>query len=125
MRRFRKPRCPYCGAKLNFAKTWILRRRGEYICPKCGGLSNVRLDPLIYGLGFLVILTGAMFFAAGLFLDFGTAVWTLPGALIPFLLFYLVCAFFVRLRKPAPPRVPPPPAGRRSGATLRDMPPPR
>lgn len=125
LKRFRKPRCPYCGDKLNYVKTWVLRRRGEYICPKCGGLSNVHLDPLIFGLGFLAIIIGAAFFVVGLVFGSNLALITLPGILVPFLLFFLVSVFLVRLKKPAPPRPQPSPPARRTGANLRDMPPTR
>ena len=101
MKRFRMPRCPYCGDRLNAAQAWALRRRGEYICPRCGGLSNVVLDPLLRGLGSLAVLLAAAFFTAGLFLGLEHAPWVLSGVLLPFLAFYAVCVFLVRLRKPA------------------------
>lgn len=124
MRRFRKPKCPYCGDSLNFAKTWVIKRRGEYICPKCGGLSNIHLDPLVYGLGFLAIVIGAAFFAVGLVFSSSLAVVTILGILVPFLVFFLISVFLVRLKKPASPRPRPnaqPP--RRPAANLRDTPP--
>lgn len=108
--RMRKPKCPYCGDRLNYAKTWTLKRRGEYICPKCGGLSNVRLDPLLYRIGIAALAAEAGFFAAGWFAGpFGSAVWTVPGIILPAALFFLVSVFFVRLKKPAPPRPHPEP----------------
>ena len=111
--RMRTPRCPYCGAKLNYAKAWTLKRRGEYICPKCGGLANVRLDPLLYRLGVLAVLAGAGFFVAGwLSSSAGSVVWTVPGVVLPTVLFFLVSVFFVRLKKPAPARVQRAPAPR-------------
>lgn len=106
--RLRKPKCPYCGTKLNYAKTWALKRRGEYICPKCGGLSNVRLDPLLYRIGILAILIGAVFCAVGWLSGSSSILWAVPGTIVPTVLFFLISAFFVRLKKPAPPR---PPAG--------------
>ena len=111
----RKPKCPYCGDELNYAKTWTLKRRGEYICPKCGGLSNVRLDPLLYRIGILALVAEVCFFAAGWFFrSFGSVFWTVPGILLPSALFFLVSVFFVRLKKPALRR--PHPAPRSPGA---------
>ena len=112
MRRFRKPKCPYCGGKLNYAQSWTMKRRGEYICPKCGGISNVVLDPLIYGLGFLTVLSGAIFFIVGLAMSIQYAKITLGGIFAVFLLLFLVAPFLVRLRKPGPPKRPPQPRGR-------------
>ncbi len=104
MRRFRKPRCPYCGSRLNYAQAWVLRRRGEYICPKCGGLSNVVLDPGIYGFAFLAFLFSLGFFIPGMFLGGSSFLWAIPGTFFPFFLFFLFSVFCVRLRKPAPRR---------------------
>jgi DNA-directed RNA polymerase subunit RPC12/RpoP len=104
MKRFRKPRCPYCGDRLNYAKAWVLKRRGEYICPKCGGLCNVALDSKAYGLGFFAIVLGAAFFLVGLVFDSSLAVVTLSGIFAVFLLFFLISPLLVRLRKPAPPK---------------------
>ncbi len=112
--RLRKPKCPYCGTKLNYAKTWALKRRGEYICPKCGGLSNVRLDPLLYRFGILAILIGAVFCAAGWLSGSSSIFWTVPGTIVPTVLFFLVSVFFVRLKRPTPPR---PPAGSAPGGS--------
>lgn len=103
--RARKPRCPYCGAKQNYVKSWMLKRRGEFICPKCGGLSNVRLDPLLYRIGILALVISAGFFVAGWIAgSLVSAIWAVPGTVLPILLFFLVSVFFVRLKKPAPPR---------------------
>lgn len=96
--------CPYCGEKLNYAKAWTLRRRGEYICPKCGGLSNVHLDRSLYTGGLFVVLAGLVLFVLGLVFDSSLAPITLGGILVFFLAFFLVSPLFVRLRRPAPPK---------------------
>ncbi len=100
MRAFRRPRCPYCGDRLNAAQTWALRRRGEYICPKCGGLSNVATDPRLRALGYLAVLAGAALFTAGFFLPEDDLLTLLAGVLLPFLIFYLACFGMIRLKRP-------------------------
>ena len=102
-KRLRTPVCPYCGNRLNYVKAWVLKRRGEYICPKCGGLSNVALDPLVRGAGALAFLAGAVFCLLGcvfseLFLI------SLAGIACAGLVFAFLAPLFVRLRKPKPPR---------------------
>lgn len=111
MRKFRKPRCPYCGKKIGLASAWALRTQGEYLCPKCGGISNIVLDPGIYLLAFAAILVSAVFFTLALLNFVAFDLWLLLLVLLPFLLFYLISAFLVRLRKP-PARKGPPPPGR-------------
>lgn len=109
MKKFRKPRCPYCGKKIGLANAWALRTQGEYLCPKCGGISNIVLDPGIYLLAFAAILVSAVFFTLALlnFLTFD--LWLLLLVLLPFLLFYLISVFLVRLRKPPARKGPPAP----------------
>ena len=51
-KKFRKAQCPYCGKTINPLKSWLLKNQGEYICKKCGGRSNIVLDPAIYMLAF-------------------------------------------------------------------------
>lgn len=112
MKRSQKLKCPYCGEKLNYAKAWTMKRRGEYICRKCGGLSNVQLASPIYTIGFFAIVAGLAFFVIGLIFGSSLAPITLSGIVLVFLLFFLVSPFFVRLRKPAPPKTPQPPQRR-------------
>ena len=48
MQYFGVPRCPYCKKRVNLIRTWSLKRQGEYRCPRCGGISNIFLSPLVY-----------------------------------------------------------------------------
>ena len=48
MQYFGIPTCPYCKKHVNLVRTWRLKREGEYKCPRCGGISNIYLSPLVY-----------------------------------------------------------------------------
>ena len=100
MSKFRKPRCPYCGNKIGFFHTMMLKSQGEYLCPKCSGISNIVLDWLLYRLAFFAILTSAVFFLLGLIDLLPLDLWLILLVLLPFLLFYLISVFLVRLTKP-------------------------
>lgn len=106
MRRLRMPVCPYCGRRLNYFQSWALKRHGEYICQKCGGLSNVKLDPLVHGVGFLAVVIGLTFFTVGFAFGLDAAVPALTGIAGTGLVFLLLAPFFVRLRKPSSPKRP-------------------
>jgi membrane protein implicated in regulation of membrane protease activity len=95
---------------VGLAKTWALKTQGEYRCPKCGGISNIVLDRLLYLFAFLAILVSAIFFAVGFIGLLSLDIWLLLLVLLPFLLFYLISVFLVRLKKPAvrKRRAPPP-----------------
>ena len=70
MQYFGVPRCPYCKKRVNLIRTWSLKRQGEYQCPRCGGISNVFLSPLIYVLALLAVFSsGAIYFFHKFVLD--------------------------------------------------------
>lgn len=101
MKRFGLPQCPYCEKKVNPLYAWYLRTQGEYICPKCGGVSNIVLDPLVKVLGVAAILLGVVFFIVAM-VDQTDAIPVKYALLIaaPFVLFSIVSAFFVHLKRP-------------------------
>lgn len=100
MKRFGRPQCPYCGKKVGILNTWTLRKRGEYTCPRCQGLSNVVLDifvPLFAALAILVALFSFVINRVGEYpITLATFLWILG----PFLVFYIVSLFLVHLRRP-------------------------
>ena len=100
MRYFGVPTCPYCKKRVNLIRTWSLKRQGEYQCPRCGGISNIFLSPLVYVLALLAIFSGgAMYFFHKFVLDdisLDTAVYVF----VPFALFFLFSLFMVYLEKP-------------------------
>lgn len=99
MKLFGRAQCPYCGKKVNPIVTWGLRRRGEYRCPRCMGISNVFLSS---ALPFLAL--GAVVIAALILL--GTMMvtpapwWSALAVLAPFVVFYLLSLLCVQLRRP-------------------------
>lgn len=100
MSKFRKPKCPYCGKKLSLPSVWVIKKHGEYICPECGGISNIVLDKSIHVFAFLAILLGTAFFLISFINIINFNIWMLFLVLLPFCLFFLLSVFLVRLRKP-------------------------
>lgn len=100
MQYFGIPTCPYCKKRVNLVRTWSLKRQGEFQCPRCGGISNIYLSPLIYVVAlFALFAGGAVYFFHKFVLDdisLGTAL----QVFIPFAIFFLLSVFFVYLAKP-------------------------
>ncbi len=100
MRYFGVPTCPYCKKRVNLIRTWSLKRQGEYQCPRCGGISNIFLSPLIYVMALLAVFAGgALYFFHKFVLDdieLKTAIYVV----IPFAVFFLFSLFMVYLEKP-------------------------
>lgn len=107
MKKFRKTQCPYCGRKIGVIRAWILKTQGEYRCPKCGGISNIELDSAIYLLAVFAAVLSAVFFLLHYLLVRNFSWMSLILVAAPFILFFLLSPFLVRLRKPVIRRRPP------------------
>ena len=99
-KKFRKAQCPYCGKTINPLKSWLLKNQGEYICKKCGGRSNIVLDPAIYMLAFGAVAIDIIIFLIFALFVRHFNVLSLILAILPFLVFYILAAFLVRLKRP-------------------------
>ena len=106
MQYFGVPKCPYCKKRVNFIRTWSLKRQGEYRCPRCGGISNIFLSPLVYVFALLAVFCGgAVYFFHRFILD-DVDLTTCLQVLIPFAVFFLLSLFMVYLAKPVIKKVP-------------------
>lgn len=105
MQYFGVPTCPYCKKRVNLIRTWSLKRQGEYQCPRCGGISNIYLSPLIYVLGLLAVFTsGVLYFFHKFVLD-DISLETALYVFLPFAAFFLFSLFMVYLEKPVIKRI--------------------
>ena len=101
MRKFRLPQCPYCGKKVNPFYAWYRRTQGEYICPRCQGVSNIFIDRAAYLLGGAAVLLGVLAFViTRVVQDQSFHPLHLLWIVLPFFLFSIVSLFLVRLKKP-------------------------
>ena len=106
MQYFGVPKCPYCKKRVNFIRTWSLKRQGEYQCPRCGGISNIFLSPLVYVFALLAVFSGAaVYFFHNLIFD-DVDLTTVFQVILPFAVFFLLSLFLVYLAKPVIKRVP-------------------
>lgn len=53
----RVKKCPYCGKRVPYATAFSSRRKGEYICERCGKESKVKIEGKIY---LMFVLTAAI-----------------------------------------------------------------
>ena len=106
MQYFGVPTCPYCKKRVNLIRTWSLKRQGEYRCPRCGGISNIYLSPLVYVFALVAVFAGvAIYFFHKFILDDITLT-TGIQVVIPFAVFFLLSLFMVYLAKPVIKKVP-------------------
>ena len=106
MQYFGVPTCPYCKKRVNFIRTWSLKRQGEYQCPRCGGISNIFLSPLVYVFALLAVFSGAAVYFFHKFILDDVDLTTVFQVILPFAVFFLLSLFLVYLAKPVIKRVP-------------------
>lgn len=100
MKYFGVPTCPYCKKRVNLIRTWSLKRQGEYRCPRCSGISNIYLSPLIYVFALLAVFAGgAVYFFHKFILD-DISFSILIQVVVPFAVFFFLSLFMVYLEKP-------------------------
>ncbi len=107
MQYFGIPTCPYCKKRVNIIRTWRLKREGEYKCPRCGGISNVYLSPLVYVFATVAIFAGICIYFFHKFVLDDIGLFTCLYIFIPFAGFFLISLFMVYLKKPVIKRVQP------------------
>ena len=106
MKYFGVPTCPYCKKRVNLIRTWSLKRQGEYRCPRCSGISNIYLSPLIYVIALLAVFAGgAVYFFHKFILD-DISFSILLQVVVPFAVFFFLSLFMVYLEKPVIKKVP-------------------
>lgn len=100
MQYFGVPTCPYCKKRVNLIRTWSLKKQGEFQCPRCGGISNIHLSPLVYVAALLALFAGgAVYFFHKFVLD-DIGLETALQVFLPFAIFFFLSIFFVYLAKP-------------------------
>ena len=89
--------CPYCHRKVSFIGANILKTRGEHNCRGCKCISNVVIHRSLYGIAGASVI--ASLITLLLNLGYGNAAdpMSILYVALPFLIFYLVVPFFVKL----------------------------
>ncbi len=99
------PICPYCHKRVNMIRVWNLKKHGEYRCPRCRGISNIYLSPLIYVFALIAIAAGFLVYFFARFITESLGLMTILYVFIPFAAFFLLSLFMVYLEKPEIKRV--------------------
>lgn len=88
-------KCPYCGRRISYASMFVSRRRGEYVCNRCGKESKVVISKLVF-LIFTLFALIALAIMAGCFMT-GNVNNPLSIVLvaIPLIIFVFVSPIFV------------------------------
>lgn len=112
MQYFGVPTCPYCKKRVNLIRVWSLKKHGEFRCPRCKGISNIYLSPLIYVFAVIAIAAGFLIYFFTKFISDSVSLFTVLEVFAPFAIFFLLSLFFVYLEKPVIKKVRRSPDGR-------------
>lgn len=107
------PTCPYCGRKVNLIRMWTLKRDGEFVCPGCGGISNVYHAPVMTLFAAVCAVIAFVIFAVTRFILDQVNLMTCIYVFLPFAVFFVGSMFLVQLREPVVRQ------GRRESAAAR------
>lgn len=116
MKKFRQARCPHCGKKLGLLRSWAIKTQGEYKCRECGGISNIELDPAIHIFAILAVILSGLIYVFLMLAFRSINLVSIAIMAVPYLGFYILSIFLVRLRK-LPVRKRPAPGNAESGST--------
>lgn len=98
-------KCPYCHKGINPIRLWSLKNHGEYMCPRCKGISNIYLSPLIYVLAAITISASIMIYFVEVNVWNAISYMTPIKVFIPYAIFYLCSIFLIYFKKPVIKRV--------------------
>lgn len=94
------PTCPYCKKTVNIIRVWKIKKSGEFMCPRCKGISNVYLSPLIYVLAVISVASGFLIYFFDRFIWATTSIMSPVKVLLPFVAFFVLSLFMVYFKKP-------------------------
>lgn len=60
-------KCPYCGKRVSFLSTFSSRRKGEYVCERCGKESKVIIDKRMFFLFAVAVVISLAIMAGWIF----------------------------------------------------------
>ncbi len=100
MKHFGIPKCPYCGKHVNLIRMWTLKRDGEFVCPYCKGISNVKHSPLVLVLAGLCAIVAFTVFAFTRFVLDKASLMICVYVFLPFVVFFFFSMFMVYLEEP-------------------------
>lgn len=100
MKHFGIPKCPYCGKHVNLIRMWTLKRDGEFVCPYCQGITNVKHSPLLIVLAALCAVVAFLIFAFTRYVLDEATLMTCVYVFLPFAVFFVFSMFMVYLEEP-------------------------
>ena len=89
--------CPYCHRRVSYIGAGILKTKGEHICRGCKCISNVVIHRVLYGIAGAAVVSSLIIMLV--FSAYGQHdnIWEIFYVFLPFLIFYLLVPFFVKL----------------------------
>lgn len=92
------PDCPYCGAKLGYLETFVLKNRATYKCRSCGKKSCVDLKSTFYNWLWIIQVICVIIFVASTITGGGFALFGLFLIVLVFMIFYCISPYLVILK---------------------------
>lgn len=90
-------KCPYCGRRIAYFNIFLNKRKGEYVCFRCGKESRIVVNKMIYLFFLITILISAIITALWVGLGYYANPIGVFLAAIPLFIFYMLTTKFLNI----------------------------
>ena len=95
---FDLPRCPYCGMKLLYTESFVIKNRSSYKCLNCNNISEVFLPSVLFKTLQIIQIISLVIFIAAVFKGSGFCLLGLVFIVLIFSGFYCYLPFMIKLK---------------------------
>ena len=90
-------KCPYCGRRIAYFNIFLDKRKGEYVCFRCGKESRIVVNKMIYLFFLIAILISAIITALWIGLGYYANPIGIFLVAIPLFMFYMLTPKFLKI----------------------------
>lgn len=90
-------KCPYCGRRISYYNLFDNKKKGEYICRRCGKESRIMIRKSIYTSFLVAVILSAVIIVGWIGLGFANNPWGILLVAVPLVIFYLMTPRFIRI----------------------------
>lgn len=90
-------KCPYCGKRISYVSAYSCRRKGQYVCSRCGKESRVYVNRKIYLLFAVFVSISIAIMCGWIFAGLASNPLGILFVTIPLVIFAMITPEFVKL----------------------------
>lgn len=91
----KRKKCPYCGKRVSYVSSFASRRKGEFVCQRCGKESKVIISKAVFLVFSLAAVISLAVMAAWIYTEHLNNPWGILLVAVPLIIFSLITPKFV------------------------------